>query len=724
MRLINIHTVQFQEFADDERPPYAIASHRWGEEETSYKSFSNEWGAASFGRNKVQNFAKLIEQLNIAEDSNRALSDLGLRLRCSWPWIDTACINREDSAELSESINSMFRWYGSAAVFYAYLGDVLSVDYILWMSESQWFKRGWTLQELLAPRTVVFVARGWTVIGHKCSHITKVCAATCEGFGQRLNDVISRFTGISLNYLQVGNFDLLRAVPAKDILTWAIGRVTTREEDTVYCLLGLFDVYMPPIYGEGPHTFKRLNAATGGNLPVACLKELWLKSVQRPTYKPQPKVMMQPKVIQPTIPARQPELQLQDKALGKLDGPKLYSSCNFPTTTAFHGYELRKTTTAYFERSSSIQVSYTTTKDLPQSETQRLESRPLDNPLQPVTNSVHDNSALVQTVEIKATSVETTSSLESPARVPQSPGTFSIARKPLPKSKHAQTIIGQSTVVDETRKSRRACLQHRDGSAWSWHHLTVGPGVPQIIADHDWHELSGYSDSRHAQVKECMSRPAQGSPLRAMFDYESAHAETLSFKKGNIIVVTRTQHDHWWEGLLLKEDGLQDSRTGVFPSSYCESLVDDVLEEPETKPPRHKSHLTALRNGEALQASGHYDPAPWLSEDRQGSGNALPMDLRVLDGLDSGQTTLHVQSWHHGSTPNSRTMPSDTTVASASLHSGLGHHEVDDIVNLTRSPQAETDILADVACSMKQDAMASRSTFHALLSKLEHPVDV
>ncbi|USW54893.1 Putative heterokaryon incompatibility [Septoria linicola] len=344
MRLINIHTVQFQEFADDERPPYAIASHRWGEEETSYKSFLNEWGAASFGRNKVQNFAKLIEQLNIAEDSNRALSDLGLRLRCSWLWIDTACINGEDSAELSESINSMFRWYGSAAVCYAYLGDVLSVDYILWMSESQWFKRGWTLQELLAPRTVVFVARGWTVIGHKCSHSTK----------------------------------------------------------TVF-------------------------------------------------------------------------------------------------------------------------------------------------------------------------------------KIP---------------------------------------------------------------------------------------------------------------------------------------------RTGVFPSSYCESLVDDVLEEPETKPPRHKSHLTALRNGEALQASGHYDPAPWLSEDRQGSGNALPMDLRVLDGLDSGQTTLHVQSWHHGSTPNSRTMPSDTTIASASLHSGLGHHEVDDIVNLTRSPQAETDNLADVACSMKQDAMASRSTFDALLSKLEHPVDV
>jgi hypothetical protein len=155
-------------------------------------------------------------------------------------WIDTCCINKTSSAELSEAINSMFGWYERAEVCYAYLSDAFTDPADLFLNDlrfekSQWFRRGWTLQELLAPYYVDFFDKGWNWIGSKAS----------------LDELIKATTGISdlLNY---------KAASVAQKMSWASKRETTRIEDQAYCLLGLFGVYMAPLYGEGESAFLRL----------------------------------------------------------------------------------------------------------------------------------------------------------------------------------------------------------------------------------------------------------------------------------------------------------------------------------------------------------------------------------------------------------------------------------------------------------------------------------
>jgi len=153
------------------------------------------------------------------------------------------CIDKTSSAELSEAINSMFRWYQKASVCYAYLADVLKdtdpdkdpEEF----SRSRWFTRGWTLQELVAPKNVVFYSRSWKNIGTK----------------ERLCNTISTITGIDIDTL-LGEDVTFVSVANK--MSWASGRRTTRTEDMAYCLLGIFDVNMPLLYGEGKKAFLRL----------------------------------------------------------------------------------------------------------------------------------------------------------------------------------------------------------------------------------------------------------------------------------------------------------------------------------------------------------------------------------------------------------------------------------------------------------------------------------
>ena len=130
----------------------------------------------------------------------------------------------------------MYSWYKASQVCYAYLadvrgGDTLSDD----LRQSQWFRRGWTLQELLAPRSVVFFDNDWIDIGTKLS----------------LEEVISEITGID-------DFVNFKTACVAQKMSWAAKRHTTRIEDEAYCLLGLFDVNMPPLYGEGKKAFMRL----------------------------------------------------------------------------------------------------------------------------------------------------------------------------------------------------------------------------------------------------------------------------------------------------------------------------------------------------------------------------------------------------------------------------------------------------------------------------------
>jgi hypothetical protein len=165
-------------------------------------------------------------------------------------WVDTCCIDKSSSAELSEAIISMFRWYSNAAKCYVYLLDIsrpaFDVDkfnqqpWELAIRKSRWFTRGWTLQELLAPVSVEFFLKDWEQLGDKKS----------------LEQYIHEITGIPVKALQgspLSNFSVTER------LLWAEKRETTREEDKAYSLLGIFNIQIPVLYGEGrENAFKRL----------------------------------------------------------------------------------------------------------------------------------------------------------------------------------------------------------------------------------------------------------------------------------------------------------------------------------------------------------------------------------------------------------------------------------------------------------------------------------
>ncbi|EIW54685.1 uncharacterized protein TRAVEDRAFT_80168, partial [Trametes versicolor FP-101664 SS1] len=159
-------------------------------------------------------------------------------------WVDACCIDQQSSAELTEAINSMFEWYRRADVCYVYLQDV-DDDNDVQESDSQfrasrWHRRGWTLQELIAPRSIVFLSRGWVVLGMK------------SNFARLLEQV----TGV--NYEVLTHKASLSTVSVARRMWWASGRETTRVEDEAYSLMGIFGVHMAPIYGEGRNAFIRL----------------------------------------------------------------------------------------------------------------------------------------------------------------------------------------------------------------------------------------------------------------------------------------------------------------------------------------------------------------------------------------------------------------------------------------------------------------------------------
>ncbi|KAH6689882.1 heterokaryon incompatibility protein-domain-containing protein, partial [Plectosphaerella plurivora] len=221
MRLIDVKTLEFKDCIGTP-DPYAILSHTWGEDEVSFRDFGDEQK-----RTTQRGFQK------IKFASQQALDD-GI----SYVWVDTCCINKESSAELSEAINSMFKWYERAKVCYAYLEDVS--DLAASLSSSRWFTRGWTLQELIAPRSIQFFGTGWKILGSK----------------ESLLRLLVEITNIDITIL--AGTSKLSQVSVAERMRWASHRQTTREEDTAYCLMGIFDVNMAMLYGEGPKAFIRL----------------------------------------------------------------------------------------------------------------------------------------------------------------------------------------------------------------------------------------------------------------------------------------------------------------------------------------------------------------------------------------------------------------------------------------------------------------------------------
>lgn len=226
MRLLHTDTatIKFSQRRNDEIQRYAILSHTWydSESEVSFQDMDKSESKALDG------YRKILDCCSLAQ-----------REGYEYVWIDTCCIDKTSSAELSEAINSMFRWYERAEVCYVYLVDVSSSN-LEWRSEfreSRWFTRGWTLQELLAPWKMIFYDRDWKELGCK----------------DTLRSEISPATGIAWEHLVNHNI-----ASTAQKMSWVSNRETTLTEDKSYCLLGLFDISMDPIYGEGSKAFIKL----------------------------------------------------------------------------------------------------------------------------------------------------------------------------------------------------------------------------------------------------------------------------------------------------------------------------------------------------------------------------------------------------------------------------------------------------------------------------------
>jgi hypothetical protein len=211
-------------FEGDIPEKYAILSHRWGVEEVTFKDLTDGTSKGRAGYSKIQFCGE------------QAKHD-GLQ----YFWVDTCCIDKTNAVELQEAINSMFRWYQRATRCYVYMPDVSwprnsSADEFskLWESsfrKSEWFTRGWTLQELIAPVSVEFFSKERKRLGNKASLEWYIC----------------EITGIPAKALR-GN---LSDFSVAERISWAASRETFRQEDKAYSLLGIFDVNMPLIYGEG-----------------------------------------------------------------------------------------------------------------------------------------------------------------------------------------------------------------------------------------------------------------------------------------------------------------------------------------------------------------------------------------------------------------------------------------------------------------------------------------
>jgi hypothetical protein len=236
MRLINVRTLAIEQFFGSDIPPYAILSHTWGTEEVTFQ----DWQDITLASSK-SGFAKI-----------QGACEQAKRSKLDYIWVDTNCIDKTSSAELSEAINSMWAWYRDASVCYAYLADTpdpapevdsdgrVTEDIKDPFWQSKWFTRGWTLQELLAPQDLIFYSMNWVQLGTK----------------KYLKYVLRLITGIHFEYLD-GSMPVWQASVAER-MSWMSTRLTTRVEDMAYCMLGIFEINMPLLYGEGSRAFLRL----------------------------------------------------------------------------------------------------------------------------------------------------------------------------------------------------------------------------------------------------------------------------------------------------------------------------------------------------------------------------------------------------------------------------------------------------------------------------------
>ena len=258
MWLLSTDRAELRHFTSPEevanhRGGYAILSHVWGAEEQSFEDVLRIQGQCASRKTKLASrlpgaLSQSTNPRDYVSEKIRQSCIIAERLGYKWIWNDTCCIDKRSSAELSEAVNSMYRYYALAAVCLAYLVDVQaspSADptdpNTAAFRDSQWHKRGWTLQELIAPFTVVFLSSSWTPLGTKGGLI----------------DLLESTTGIPASVLNHEPGAMGRLTAAQR-LSWMANRTTTRVEDRAYCLLGILGINMTTLYGEGDRAFLRL----------------------------------------------------------------------------------------------------------------------------------------------------------------------------------------------------------------------------------------------------------------------------------------------------------------------------------------------------------------------------------------------------------------------------------------------------------------------------------
>ncbi|KIW15144.1 hypothetical protein PV08_05189 [Exophiala spinifera] len=234
-------------FPDNEISLYAILSHRWesDDQEVTYEDMIKGQGRDKAGYDKI-----------------KFCGEQATRDGLQYFWVDSCCIDKSNGGEYQKAIRSIFHWYRRASRCYVYLSDVFvspydSNDIQRWESDfrnSKWFTRGWTLQELLAPRSVEFFSRNGVRLGDKGS----------------LQQQIQQKTGIDIQALQGAR---LTQFSIEERFAWMERWKTTLEEDKAYSLLGIFDVSISIHYGEGmANAFRRLEDEI--NKQTRCIQDL------------------------------------------------------------------------------------------------------------------------------------------------------------------------------------------------------------------------------------------------------------------------------------------------------------------------------------------------------------------------------------------------------------------------------------------------------------------
>ena len=244
MRLLDTRTIRFVNISDPTSVSYAILSHTW--------DLLGEQSLQELSDIQRTHPGDTIPSSPILSPKIRDFCVFAHKAGYDYCWIDSCCIDKTSSSELTESINSMYAWYGIADVCYTYLADVSSGP-TKWEGEfraSRWHRRGWTLQELIAPKKLIFLSCDWLVLGSKSA----------------LAPLVEEVTGISTAVLMFE--EPLSTVPVARRMSWAASRETTRVEDRAYSLFGIFDVQLPTIYGEGgQRAFVRLQEEILRHIP-------------------------------------------------------------------------------------------------------------------------------------------------------------------------------------------------------------------------------------------------------------------------------------------------------------------------------------------------------------------------------------------------------------------------------------------------------------------------